>query len=145
MKGTDHREHQEDGEQEQRDRRDEAGALAVDVAAGELARAPGQHRQGAPDLAFEVEHAVQQVVPEGAERAVDMALLPAGVAIVADQRRAAIEAARSVVWPLASMPVRGSTARAASPPVTASAIGSIRRSWRLLPRGGEWQSGAARC
>ena len=38
----------------------------VDIAAGQLARPPHQHRQGPPDLAFEMQHAVEQVVAEGA-------------------------------------------------------------------------------
>ena len=50
----------------------------VDVAAGQLARPPREHRQRAPDLAFEMEHAVREVVEEGAERPVDVGMLAAG-------------------------------------------------------------------
>lgn len=74
-------EHQENGEQKQRDRRDEVRALAVDVAARQLARPPREQRQGAPDLSLEVQHTVQQIVKEAFERAVDVGLLPALVAI----------------------------------------------------------------
>ena len=44
-----------------------------DVAAGQLAGPPGEQRQGPPELAVEMEHAVDEIVPEGGERAVDMA------------------------------------------------------------------------
>ena len=91
------REHRKDREQEQGDRRDEAGALAVNVAAGELAGAPGEQGQGAPDLAFEMEHAVKQIVEEGAERTVDVALLPAPMAIRSGKLGAAIQAVPTLV------------------------------------------------
>ena len=69
-------------------------ARAVEPAAGEgtAARTPQQHRQRAPDLAFEVQHAVQQVMEERAERLVLVPALTAAVAVRADQRRAAIQA-----------------------------------------------------
>ena len=85
-------EHQEGREQEQGDRRDEARPLTVNVAAGQLARAPGEHRQRPPDLAFEMEHAVGEVVPECPERPVDVRALSAAMAIFAGQRAAAVEA-----------------------------------------------------
>ena len=49
-----------------RHRRDELGPLAVDVAAGQLARPPGEQRQGPPELAVEMEDAVDEVVADGA-------------------------------------------------------------------------------
>jgi HAMP domain-containing protein len=87
-----HGEHQEHREQEQRHRADEAGALAGDVAAGQLARLPRQQRQRAPDLAVEVEDAMSKVVEERVHRAVDVRCLAARVAVRADQRGAAVEA-----------------------------------------------------
>ena len=91
------REHQEDAEQEQRDRRDEAGALTVDIAAGQFARLPGEHRQRAPDLALEIEaRRGRKSWKKALERPVDMRVLAAGVAISAGQLRAAIEAIRLV-------------------------------------------------
>ena len=96
---AEHAEHQEDREQEERQRRDEPGTLAVDVAAGEQARPPGEQRQGAPDLALEMEDAVQQIVPEGVNRAVDVRRLPAFVAIRPGQRGAAIEAIAAALVP----------------------------------------------
>jgi len=90
--GVEHREHAEHEEQEQRDRRDIAGAPPVDVFAGQLARLPQQQRQRAPGLALEVEYAVQQIVPERSQRAVDVRRLPAGMAMAADQHGPAIEA-----------------------------------------------------
>ena len=92
---VEHREHQEDARTEERDRRDEARPLAVDVAPGQLARTPGEHRQGSPDLALEIEHAVEQVLEEAAQRAVDVRFLAAGMAILAGQLGPAIEAVRS--------------------------------------------------
>jgi hypothetical protein len=58
------REHQEHEEQEHRQRRHEARALAIDIAPRQPARTSDQHRQGAPHLAFEMKHAVEQVVPD---------------------------------------------------------------------------------
>src|SRR3546814_8610703 len=49
-----------------------------------------QHRQRAPDLAFEMEHAMREIVQNRRERAVDMPRLPAFVAEITDQRGAAI-------------------------------------------------------
>src|SRR5690606_33290055 len=86
------REHQEDGEQEHAEWRDELGPLAMDIAAGELARLPREQRQGAPELAIEVQHAVDQVVADRRDGAVDMALLAAHPAIGAGQFRPAIRA-----------------------------------------------------
>src|SRR3546814_14140356 len=51
-----------------------------------------QHRQRAPDLAFEMEHAMRAIVQTRRERAVDMPRLPAFVAEITDQRGAALEA-----------------------------------------------------
>ena len=73
-----------------------ARALAVDVAPGQFARAPRQHRQGAEDLAFEVQHAMREIVEEGRQRAVDMRVLAALVAVRPGQRRSAVEACRLV-------------------------------------------------
>ena len=97
---ADHRQHrigQEDREQEQRERRDEARALAVDIAARQVARPPGEQRQRIPQLALEMKDGVDEVVPDRAEAAVDVGLLPATVAMRPDERRAAIEAARAFV------------------------------------------------
>ena len=80
-------EHQEHREQEQRHRRDEAGALAGDVAPGQLAGPQGEQWQGPPQFAVEMEDAVGEIVPEGGQGAVDMALLPASMAMGAGQRR----------------------------------------------------------
>jgi hypothetical protein len=95
-----HREHQEHREQEQRHRRDEAGALAGDVAPGQLARPPRQQRQSPPQLAVEMEDAVGKVVPESGEAAVDMPGLAALVAMRPDQRGPAIEAGGALAMPL---------------------------------------------
>jgi hypothetical protein len=91
------REHHEHGEQEDRHRRHELRPFAGDIAPGQLAGPPGEQRQGAPDLAFEMEHAVGEIVPEGGERAMDMAGLAALRAIGAGERRAAIQAGAAAV------------------------------------------------
>ena len=75
---AEHGEHEEHREQEQCDRRDEVGALPVNVTTGERARLPREQRQRAPDLAFEVKHAMGKIVEEGAERSVHMRVLTAG-------------------------------------------------------------------
>ena len=87
-----HREHQEDREQEHRHRRDELGALAMDVAAGQLAGPPGEQRQGPPELAVEMEDAVDEIVGDRADAAADPRLLAALMAIGPVERGAAIEA-----------------------------------------------------
>ncbi len=92
---TDRREHQEDGKQEQRERRDEPRALAIDVAPGERAGMQDEQRQRAPDLALEMEHAMRNLMPDRAERPVDMRGLTTGMAVRADQRGAAIETERA--------------------------------------------------
>ena len=92
---------------------------AGDVAPGQLAGPPGQQRQGPPQFAVEMEDAVGEVVPEGGQRPVDVPRLAATVAMGADQRGSAIEAG-AVALPLPFAGADGSTARAASPPVTAS-------------------------
>ena len=89
---TDRREQQEDGEQEQRERRDEARPFAHDVAAGKRSRVQDQQGQRTPHLALEMEHAVRDLVPDRADRPVDLAGLAARMAIGARQPRAAIEA-----------------------------------------------------
>jgi hypothetical protein len=86
------REHQEDGEQEKCDRRDEPRPLAFDVAAGQLPRLPDEQRKRVPDLAFEMEDAVGEVMEEGGQRAVDMRPLAAVKAILAGELGPAIEA-----------------------------------------------------
>ena len=96
-----HRKSQEHREQEQRDRRNVTRAAAVDVLAGQLARPPGEERQAPPELAFEMEYAVEQVVEEGAKRAVDVRRLAASVAMAADQLRSAIEASALMRMPSA--------------------------------------------
>ena len=71
-------------------------ARSPSCSGGSLARPPGQQRQGAPDLPFEMQHAVDKIVEERAQCAVDVGLLAARVAIRARQRCAAIEAIRLV-------------------------------------------------
>ena len=75
-----------------RDRRDEARALSLDIAPGQIAGPPGEQRQVRQDLAFEVEHAGHEIVEECAERPVDMGMLPAAWQYGPTQRRAAVEA-----------------------------------------------------
>jgi hypothetical protein len=89
----------EHAEQEQRQRRHELRALAMDIAARQLARAPREQRQRRGDLALEVEDAMREVVADRAQRAVDMRRLAAGVAMRADQRRPAIRACRAAHRP----------------------------------------------
>ncbi|GAC1569114.1 MAG: hypothetical protein NVS3B27_12930 [Novosphingobium sp.] len=93
-KGVDRGKHQEHAKQEQRDRRDVAGAAAIGIFARQPAGMERQHRYGAPDLAFEMEHPVRQVVKERADGAVDMRRLAAGMAMAAHQRGTAVEAGR---------------------------------------------------
>ena len=62
------------------------------LTAAKFARTPREHRQGAPDLALEMEHAVDQIVEERADGLVDVRGLAAGVAVAADQHGATIEA-----------------------------------------------------
>jgi len=45
---------------------------------------PREQRQRAPGLAFEMQNAVQQIVKERSDRAVDMGALAAGMAVEAD-------------------------------------------------------------
>ncbi len=104
---VEHREHEEDAEEKQRDRRHVARAATIDILARQLARAPGQHRQGVPDPAFEMEDPMQQVVEERAETAMDVCRLPAGMAVRPDKRRAAIQASRLMGM---AVPVQGQTA-----------------------------------
>src|SRR5207248_3179978 len=79
-------------EQEQGDRRNKAGALAVDVAPRQFARLPRQQRDSAEDLAFEVKDAVREIVEESGKHAVDVRMLPAFMTVGTAQWRAAIEA-----------------------------------------------------
>ena len=89
---VDRGEQQEHREQEQRHRRHEFGALAVDVAAGEVPGMQREHRQRLPDPALEMEHAVRDVVAECCDIAVDVPALSAILAEAAAAHRAAIEA-----------------------------------------------------
>src|SRR4051794_21474451 len=91
--GVEHRKHREDGKKVQRDRRHEPGALARNIAPRQLAGLPREHRQRAPDLAFEVEQPLDEVVEESDHRPVDMRLLAARRAIGPGQLRLAIKAA----------------------------------------------------
>src|SRR4051812_42196491 len=52
----------------------------------------GKHRQRPPDLALEMEDAVEQIMRDRTQRPMDMLGLAAGMAIIADQRGAAVEA-----------------------------------------------------
>ena len=67
-------------------------AYRAQLTAAKFARTAREHRQGAPDLALEVEHAADQIVKERADRLVDVRGLAAGVAVAADQQVATIEA-----------------------------------------------------
>ena len=87
-----HGKHRENGEQVQRNRGDEPRPLSRDVAAGHVSGAPCEHRQGSPDLALEIEQALDEVLEEGAHRTVDMGFLPTGRTIGADERGSTIEA-----------------------------------------------------
>ena len=93
----DHRIGQEDREQKQRERRDEARALAMDIAARQVAGAPGEQRQRVPDLALEMKDRVDQIVPDRAKAAMDIATLAAMVAVRSDQAGAAIQAASRIM------------------------------------------------
>ena len=99
-------------EQEQAIGETKRRALAVDVAPRQLARLPRQQRQGAPDLAFEMKHPVKEVVEEGRERAVNVGVLAALLAVRAGKLGAAVEAVRLVRVAVApASPAFGSTAR----------------------------------
>src|SRR6266567_663901 len=93
---SDHAEHEEDAEQEQSNRRDEACPLPIDVAPRQLAGLPRQQRQRPPDLAFEVQHTMNEIVEEGRKRTADVVVLTASVAVGARKQCAAIEAVRLV-------------------------------------------------
>jgi len=102
-----HREHKKGGEQEQRERRYKASALAGNIAPRELAWPPGEHRQRPPNLAFEVKHAVGEIVGKRCDRPVDMGRLSAMLTKAAGKRGAAIEAvALAPASSLASSPAR---------------------------------------
>jgi hypothetical protein len=82
---AEHEEHQEDDEQEQRHRRDVAGALALNIVARQLAGAEQQRRQRLPGLAIEMRDAVQKLLADVEQAAVEMRLLPAIGAEIAGQ------------------------------------------------------------
>src|SRR6185369_4121516 len=88
----DRREHQEDAEQEERDRRHKVRALTLDITAGEFTGLPGKKRERSPDLPLKVHQAIQKIMDQGPEGPADVRMLPAGVTIFADQFGAAIEA-----------------------------------------------------
>jgi len=88
------------GRRKSREAAAKADASAVDVLAGQLARPQHQHRQGAPELAFEVEQAGEEVLEERPHRPVDMRLLAARRAIRPGQRRSTVEAAFLVGMPV---------------------------------------------
>src|SRR5690606_9927462 len=71
---------------------DELGPLALDVTARQLPRLCRKQRQGVPDLPVEVQRAVQDVMHDRADRAVDVGLLTATAAIGSGQGLAAVEA-----------------------------------------------------
>ena len=60
------REHREYGEQVKAHGRDEPRPFAGDVAAGHFAGFQGEHRQGLPNLALEVEQPLDEIVHEAA-------------------------------------------------------------------------------
>src|SRR3546814_10271159 len=66
----------------------------MDIAARQVARPPCQQRQRVPDLAFEMEDRVDEVVPDRAEAAVNVGALAAIMAMRAGEAGAAVEAAR---------------------------------------------------
>ncbi len=119
-----HAEHQEHREEKQCDRRHEASALTIDITPSELARPPREHWQGPPDLAFEMEDAMSEIVEEGAKCPVNVGMLPAFVTIWAAELAPQFRHSVSVVCPGAASPAFGSTARPNMPPVTASPIAS---------------------
>src|SRR6185369_6548670 len=89
----------ENGEEVECDRRDEPRSFASDIAPGHDPGLPSEHRQGPPDLPFEIEQACYEVLQEASDRAVDMRLLSADMAIGARQPRSAIEAGFLVSMP----------------------------------------------
>src|SRR3546814_20553384 len=66
----------------------------MDIAARQVARPPCQQRQRVPDLAFEMEDRVDEVVPDRAEAAVNVGALAAIMAMRAGEAGSAVEAAR---------------------------------------------------
>lgn len=78
---TEHRDHQKDAEQEEREGRDKFCSLAMDIASRQFSRPPCQQRQGAPDLPVKMKYAMGNVVRKFPKRAMHDSLLPAGAAI----------------------------------------------------------------
>jgi hypothetical protein len=70
------RKHQKHREQVQSHRRGELDTLAVDVAAGQAARVQHQLGQREPDLAFQMQESVQQVVGQREEAAMQVNPVP---------------------------------------------------------------------
>jgi hypothetical protein len=93
------------------------------IAPRHFSRAPGKQRQRPPYLAFEVEDAVRDVVPEGRKRAMNLRALAAKVAIIA--ARAVPQLRQDRASSARASPAPGSIARAIIPPVTASPRPSI--------------------
>jgi hypothetical protein len=92
-----HHRHREEGdhrqEQVQTQRRHVTRTSPGEVFGAEEAGLGEQRRDGAQDAGVDVEHAVEQVAEQVAERAHQpLHRLPAGVAVVAEQRRAAVAA-----------------------------------------------------
>src|SRR3546814_12490132 len=69
----------------------------MDIAARQVARPPCKQRQRVPDLAFEMEDRVDEVVPDRAEAAVNVGALAAIMAMRVGEAGAAVEAARRPV------------------------------------------------
>ena len=97
-------------------------ALAVDVAAGELAGLPREQRQGAPDLALRnAARRARKSWKKARKGAVDVRVLAALMAIRTRQHRAAVEAVGLVRVAVGASPGRVARPRAPTiPPVTAS-------------------------
>ena len=101
---VEHRKHRKDREKVERHRRDEARALAGDIAAGHF---PGRHAsigRVRHILPSKLNRPWMKSWKKAAERPVDVRLLPAGSAIRPRQRRAAVEAASFVRMPVAPPP-----------------------------------------
>ena len=64
----------------------------MNIAPSQLARSEEQQRQSAPYLSLEMQDGMGKIVPKGRQRAVHMGVLPAIVAMVADQGHATVEA-----------------------------------------------------
>ena len=103
-------EHDEQGEQEHRQRRDVAGPLTLHPFAGQPPRIEDQQRQGAPQTAVEMHDPVQQLFAQMQQGAVDMGRLAA---------------------------VGAEVARDLGPAVSAGAVSFARMARRLLDRPGD--------